>query len=92
VEKPDDWAKREASRAKKRIIRGGLMRVLLTIAAYALSLCIVAPVVFLIVIFLAGSHAGLLPEFLEAVILVAGWVSVLLVPIWVARKIWRRNS
>jgi hypothetical protein len=68
------------------------MRWLRTIAAYALSLCIVAPVAFLIVIFLAGPHAGLLPETLEAVILIAGWISVLLVPVWVARKVWRRNS
>jgi hypothetical protein len=68
------------------------MRVLWTIVAYALSLCIVAPVVFLIVLFLAGPHAGLLPEFFEAIILVAGWVSVLLLPIWVARKVWRRNA
>jgi hypothetical protein len=55
-------------------------------------LCIVAPVAFLIVLFLAGPHAGLLPELLEAVILVAGWISLLLVPVWVARKVWRRNS
>jgi hypothetical protein len=68
------------------------MRVLWTIVAYVLSLCIVAPVVFLILLFLAGPHVGLLPEFLEAIILVAGWLSVLLLPIWVARKTWRRNS
>jgi hypothetical protein len=68
------------------------MHVLWTIVAYVLSLCIVAPVVFLIVLFLAGPHAGLLPEFVEALILVAGWLSVLLLPIWVARKVWRRNA
>jgi hypothetical protein len=68
------------------------MRVLWTIVAYVLSLCIVAPVVFLIVLFLAGHHAGLLPEFFEAIILVAGWLSVLLLPIWVARKVSRRNA
>ena len=68
------------------------MRVLWTIVAYVLSLCIVAPVVFLIVLFVAGPHAGLLPEFFEAIILLAGWLSILLLPIWVARKIWRRNS
>jgi hypothetical protein len=32
------------------------MRVLWTIVAYVLSLCIVAPVVFLIVLFVAGPH------------------------------------
>jgi hypothetical protein len=63
------------------------MRVFWTIVAYVLSLCIVAPVVFLIVLLLAGPHAGLLPEFFKAIILVAGWVSVLLLPSWVARKI-----
>lgn len=68
------------------------MRLLGTIAAYALSLCILAPVVFLIVLFLAGPHTGLLPEFFEAVILVAGWLSLLLLPIWVARKVWKRHS
>ncbi|HEY3165932.1 MAG TPA: hypothetical protein VGK57_01815 [Candidatus Binatia bacterium] len=68
------------------------MRLLWTIAAYALSLCVLAPVVFLIVLFLAGAHTGLLAEFLEAVILVAGWLSLLLLPIWVARKVWERHS
>ena len=68
------------------------MHVLWTFMAYVLSLCIVAPVVFLIVLFLAGPRAGLLPEFFEAIILVAGWFSVLLLPIWVARKVWRRNA
>jgi hypothetical protein len=68
------------------------MRVLWTIAAYVLSLCIVALVVFLIVLFLAGPHAGLLPEFFEAIVLVAGWLSILLLPIWVARKVGRRNA
>ena len=35
------------------------MRLLWTIAVHALSLCIVGPIAFLIVLFLPGPHAGL---------------------------------
>ena len=68
------------------------MRFLWTALAYLLALCIVAPVAFLVVIFLAGPHAGLLPELIEAVVLVIGWAAMLLLPIGAAWKVWQRSS
>lgn len=65
-------------------------RVLLTAAAYLFTLVIVAAVVFVVVIVLAGPHAGLLPQWLEVVVIGAGWLLVLVVPVLAARWVWRR--
>jgi hypothetical protein len=67
------------------------MRLLLTIAAYLGALVAVAVVAFFVVIFLAGPHAGLLPHALEAVVLILGWLSVLVLPVWAAWTVWRRG-
>lgn len=67
------------------------MRVAATVAAYAVSLAAVAAVSFLIVLVLAGPHAGLLPSWLEAVVLGLGWLAVLVLPVLVARAVWRRQ-
>jgi len=50
----------------------------------------VAAPVFVIVIFVAGPHAGLLPAPLEAIVLAAGWLAVLIMPVLAARVAWRR--
>lgn len=67
------------------------MRVLLTLAAYLGTLAVVSVAAFFIVIVLAGPHAGLLPHPLEVLVLVAGWLAVLGVPLWMARVVWRRT-
>lgn len=65
-------------------------RVLLTAVTYLVTLVIVAVATFVVAIVLAGPHAGLLPQWLEAVVLGAGWIVVLVVPALVARWVWRR--
>lgn len=66
------------------------MRVLLSVVAYAITLILVAAASFAVVMVLAGPHAGLLPHWLEAVVLILGWMAVLVVPFLVARKAWKR--
>lgn len=68
------------------------MRLLLTIATYLGALLAVAVAAFCVVIFLAGPHAGLLPHTLEVVVLLLGWLSVLVLPVWAAWAVWCRGS
>lgn len=67
-------------------------RLVLTLLTYLLSLAGVAGLVFLIVILLAGPHAGLLPAVGEAVVLILGWLAVILLPVWSALRVWRRTG
>jgi len=66
------------------------VRLLLTIGAYLGSLALVAIVMFFAMIVLVGPHGGLLSAAFEKPLLVLGWVTVLLLPAWVAYKIWYR--
>lgn len=66
------------------------MRILLTVLAFMLTLCLSAVLGFLAVLFLAGPHGGLLPKSAETLVLALGWLLVLLVPALVARVVWRR--
>jgi hypothetical protein len=68
------------------------MRVLLTVAAYLGTLFVVAVAAFFLVILLAGPHGGLLPRAFEGQVLIAGWLTVLAVPPWVAWLVWRRKG
>ena len=70
--------------------RGRPVRILLSLIAYAVALVLVASISFVAVIFLAGPHAGLLPGWLEAVVLGLGWLAVLVIPFLVLRRVWRR--
>ena len=65
------------------------MRVISTALAYLLALPVVAAIAFVVVLVLAGPHAGLLPHWLEAAVLALGWLAVLVAPALVARKVWR---
>ena len=67
-----------------------MKRIVLTAVTWLVSLVAVAAVTFVVVIVLAGPHAGLLPHFLEVAILVLGWLSILVVPICLASRVWRR--
>jgi hydrogenase-4 membrane subunit HyfE len=49
----------------------------------------IAVITFFMVIFLAGPHSGLLPSWLEGAVLVLGWLAVLIMPVLVARRVWR---
>ena len=62
------------------------MKLLVVSLVYVVSLALVAVLAF------AGPHAGLLPHWLEGVVLAAGWLAVLLAPILAARMAWLRMS
>ncbi len=66
------------------------MKVVATAVAYIFSLAVVAALAFFAVLILAGPHAGLLPFWLEPVVLGMGWLAVLVLPVLVARVVWRR--
>jgi hypothetical protein len=65
-------------------------RLLLVAATYLGALVLVTPIVFAIVIFLAGPHAGLLPQALEVAVMITGWLAVLILPALVARAVWKK--
>ena len=67
-----------------------MVRIVLSLIAYLVVLAAVAVFAFFAVIVLAGPHAGLLPAWLEAVVLGLGWLAVLLLPVLAARAVWRR--
>jgi hypothetical protein len=69
-----------------------MMRVLLTAAAYLASLAVLAPVLFFLVLVLAGPHSSLLPSRLQPAVVIAGWLTLLLAPIAIAARVWRRHS
>ena len=62
----------------------------ITLAVWLATLVLVTVVAFVAVIVLAGPHAGLLPQWAEAVVLGLGWLAVLVLPVLAARKVWRR--
>ena len=66
------------------------MRWLLALLVWVGSLALLAPVCFFAVMVLAGPHSSLLPSFLQPLVLVLGWAIVLVVPVVVARAVWRR--
>ena len=68
------------------------MRVLLTVAAYLAALAIVSVAAFFAVLLLAGPHGGLLPPAFEGIVLIAGWLAVIAIPLWVAWRVWRRRA
>jgi membrane protein YdbS with pleckstrin-like domain len=65
------------------------VRILLAILVYSGALLLVAAVSFGVVLLLAGPHAGILPGWLESMVLVLGWLAVLVIPILITRRFWR---
>jgi hypothetical protein len=66
------------------------VKILAAIFTYLVALLVVGCIAFIVVIVLAGPHAGLLPLWLEVIVAATGWLSVLIVPLVLARKVWRR--
>jgi hypothetical protein len=66
------------------------MRAFLTGLTYVVSLLIVAAISLGIVLIVAGPHSGLLPGWLEGVVLALGWAAIFLVPVLPTRWVWRR--
>lgn len=65
------------------------MRLLITAIAYLVSLVVVAAIAFFAVLFLAGPHGGVLPGYLEPVVLLLGWLAVLGLPAFAAFRVWK---
>lgn len=57
------------------------MRLPFTIAAFLATLVVVTAVGFIVVIVLAGPHAGILPQPLEVAVTILGWLSILVLPL-----------
>ena len=66
------------------------MKIAVTVAAYLVSLAVTAIFSLFAVLLLAGPHAGRLPSALEPVVLGLGWLAVIVVPLLLARAVWRR--
>lgn len=69
-----------------------MKRVLLTGLAWLLATLTTALVVGGGVLFVAGPHAGRLPQPLAGLVLVAGWLIILGLPIRLAWGVWRRQD
>lgn len=68
------------------------MKYTLTAVTFLVSFAVIGVVSFFFVVFLAGLHADLLPEPLEVVVAIVGWLSVLVIPLLVARLVWKRMA
>ena len=68
------------------------MRLLYTAITYVVSLMVVAAVALFAVLLLAGPHAGALPDFLQPVVLLLGWLAVLGLPAFAAFRVWQKVS
>ena len=66
------------------------MRYLWALLAYLVSLIVIAALAFVIVIVLAGPHAGLLPQWAEVLVFSAGWLAVAAVPLWISIQVYKR--
>ena len=66
------------------------MRWVLAVLAWVISVLVLAPVCFFVVMALAGPHSSMLPSYLQPVVLVLGWAALLVLPVVMARAAWRR--
>ena len=66
------------------------MRILLALVAYVVSVAILAPLLFFVVVILAGPHSSMLPSRVQPAVVVLGWLMLVIVPILIARAVWRR--
>ncbi|MFQ5993485.1 MAG: hypothetical protein ACE5K1_00205 [Acidiferrobacterales bacterium] len=62
---------------------------LLVAVGYLVTLIITVIVGTFVVLVLAGPHGGMLPDYLQPVVLISAWIAVIVVPIWAAYRIHR---
>jgi hypothetical protein len=67
-----------------------MMRWILAIVAWLVTVAVLAPAIFFAVILLAGPHSSMLPSVLQSVVVITGWIVFLAGPVWVARIVWSR--
>jgi hypothetical protein len=66
-------------------------RWLMAFIAWTATTAVLAPICFFVAVILAGPHSSMLPSFLQPAVLVLGWLTLLIAPLWVARRVWRRT-
>jgi hypothetical protein len=66
------------------------VKLIATAAAYLVSLAVISPVTLFVVLLLAGPHSDLLPSWLQLPVLVLGWAVILVAPVLISRKVWRK--
>jgi hypothetical protein len=64
------------------------MRWLLAVATWLVAMVVLAPVLFLVTMILAGPHSSMLPPWMQPAVLVLGWVALLVGPVFAARVVW----
>lgn len=62
---------------------------LVAIAAFVLTLIMVAAVIYIPVIWLAGPHSSVLPPALQSVVMLLAWAALIGVPLLVAVRAYR---
>ena len=69
-----------------------LARGLLAFIAWTAATLVLAPVCLFVALVLAGPHSSMLPSLLQPPVLVLVWLVVLVAPLWLARRVWRRTG
>ncbi len=69
-----------------------LARGLIAFVAGSAALAVLSPIVFFVMVVLAGPHSSVLPSPVQPAVWLLGWAAVLLVPLLVARVAWRRTG
>ena len=64
----------------------------MTFIAWTATTVVLAPVCFFVGLILAGPHSSMLPSVLQTPVLVLAWLVLLVVPLWVARRVWLRTG
>ena len=67
-------------------------RVLIAFIVWSAAVAVLSPVIFLVMVVLAGPHSSILPSAVQPAVWLLGWAAVLLVPALVARMAWRRTG
>lgn len=63
-----------------------------TLLAYLATLIATAAAMALVVLVLAGPHSDVLPEALAPAVVILAGLAILLLPAWIARRLWRRMA
>ena len=69
-----------------------MKRWLLALVAWVVSTAVLAPLLFVVVVVLAGPHSSMLPSAIQPAVLLLGWITLFAAPVWIARKVWQRCS
>ena len=70
--------------------RKPVLKVVAAALAFLVALPVTGALAFFAVMFLAGPHGGVLPDWTHTWVLALGWLAILAVPVLVARKVWLR--